>query len=97
MGRFHTDDPDADYLRWEAYQVQKQERYKSMLVRCDICHRAIDPDVNEFCLHPGDDVYIHAKCFDREIEQSSLPYFLKDYIYDLVIGDCYTSTPVPEV
>ena len=97
MGRFHTDDPDADFIRWDAYQTQKQERYKSMLVRCDICHRPIDPDIDEFCLRLGDDVYLHTGCFDNDIEASSLPNNVKDYLVDLVIGDCYTSTPVPEV
>ena len=97
MSRFHTDDPDADFIRWDAYQTQKQERCKSMLVRCDICHRAIDPDIDEFCLKPGDDVYLHTECFDREIENSCLPEFIKDYLEDLVTGDCYTRTPTPEV
>lgn len=97
MGRFHTDDPDADFIRWDAYQTRKQERFISMCVKCDICHRAINPDEDEFCLKPGDDVYLHTRCFDNEIEKSSIPYFLKDYLEDLVTADCYTSTPVPEV
>lgn len=98
MSRFYSDDPDIDFLRWDEYQTQRAERFRAACVKCELCHRPIDPNDDSSCIKIGDDDgFCHVRCFIDAVDKSNIPYVLKEHIEWCVEAESYTSTPIPEV
>lgn len=91
-----SDDPERDFARWDAYQARQYEKYIAACVRCELCHRPIDPVLDSACYELGDE-HFHISCFNSAVEKSNIPENIKEYIKECVEAEGYKSTPIPEV
>lgn len=64
--RFHTDDPDIDFLRWDEFQVQQQEIYDKQCVKCAFCKQPIRPYDDPYCYQfYYDGESLHKECLSK--------------------------------